>query len=369
MNLGTSSVAATIEGGQLRAKELVKCFRGTSMDLERYSRQMILPGFGEDGQRRLLASRVAIVGLGALGSVISTYLARAGIGSLILIDRDYVELNNLQRQVLFDEADAVALEPKALAAARKLAEANGQVKIQPVVADLNPMNAERLLAGCHLVVDGTDNFQTRYLINDYSVKYGVPWVYGGVVGSYGLSITFIPGSGPCLRCLFPAPPLPGTVPTCDTAGVLGPAVGVVASWQAAEAIKVLLGQGVTNRGVIYFDLWNCRVDTLAEISPSPNCPACGQRRFEFLDATMTGRTTSLCGRNAVQVLPSQPFAPDFQALASRLRVLGKLVYNQHLLRFMVNGYEITLFADGRAIVKGTEDEALAQSLYARYIGQ
>ncbi len=330
---------------------------------------MLLPGFGEDGQRRLLASRVAVVGLGALGSLISTYLVRAGVGNLVLIDRDYVELNNLQRQVLYDEADAQAMEPKALAAARKLSAANSQVKIEAAVADLNPTNAVRLLAGCDLVVDGTDNFQTRYLINDYSVKFGVPWVYGGVIGSYGLSITFVPGSGPCLRCIFPEPPQPGTVATCETAGVLGPAVGLVASWQAAEAIKLLVDKGTLNRGVVYFDLWNCRIETLAEVSPSPECPACGQRRFEFLEAAMTGRTASLCGRNAVQVLPPQPFAPDFPALAARLERLGQVAFNEHLLRFVVNGYQLTLFADGRAIVKGTEDEGLAQSLYARYIGQ
>jgi molybdopterin/thiamine biosynthesis adenylyltransferase len=338
------------------------------MDLERYSRQITLPGFGEAGQRRLLAARVAVVGMGALGSLVSTYLARAGIGNLLLIDRDYVELNNLQRQVLFDETDARTLEPKALAAARKLSAANSQGRIQAEVADLNPTNAERLLAGCDLVVDGTDNFQTRYLINDYSIKHDVPWVYGGVIGSYGLSITFVPGSGPCLRCLFPDPPQPGTVPTCETAGVLGPAAGMVASWQAAETIKLLLGQGAVNRGVIYFDLWNCRIETLGEVSPSPHCPACSQRRFEFLDSTLSGRTTSLCGRNAVQVLPARPFSPDFPALAERLKAIGRVAYNDYLLRFVANGYEITLFADGRAIVKGTEDQALAQSLYARYIG-
>ncbi len=338
------------------------------LEKERYSRQMILPGIGEVGQRRLMESRVALVGVGALGTLIATYLSRAGVGYLRIIDRDYVELNNLQRQVLFDEADAKAMHPKALAAASKLSAANSQVTVEPVVADLNPTNAQRLLADCHVVVDATDNFQTRYLINDYSVKYGVPWIYGGVIGSYGLSITFVPGDGPCLRCIFPAPPQPGTVPTCETAGVLGPAVGVIASWQAAETIKLLVQGGTRNKGIIYVDLWNSRVDMLSELSPSPNCPACAQRRFEFLEASLTGRTASLCGRNAVQVLPGQPFSPDFEALASRLRTLGKVSYNQHLLRFLVNGYELTLFSDGRAIVKGTEDEALAQSLYARFIG-
>lgn len=346
---------------------------------------MLLPGFGVDGQRRLGASHALLVGCGALGTVVADALARAGVGRLTIVDRDLVETTNLQRQVLFDEADAREGRPKAEAAAARLRRVNSGVLIEPVVADLNPRNADRLAEGAAVVIDGTDNFQTRYLLNDLSVKRGVPLVYGGVVGATGMTMTIVPASArasvatPCLRCVFPDPPPPGASPTCETAGVLGPMAGVVASIQAAEALKVLLGRFDLLRPVLtQFDIWN---NIWRAIDPAGldrgSCPCCGAGRFEFLD-TDADETVSLCGADAVQVLPPRevPAALDLAALAATLGPLGEFHVGPNVLRGRLADpgggggapVGLTVFRDGRAIIKGTTDPARARSIYARYIG-
>ncbi len=344
---------------------------------------MLLPGIGEEGQRRLLSSSALVVGCGALGCVLADALARAGVGRLVLIDRDIVEITNLQRQILYDEADARDGVPKAAAAARRLKAVNSAIVIEPVVADLNARNVERLVrsvGSSGVVVDGTDNFQTRYLLNDACVKAAVPLVYGGVVGTAGMNMTILPGRTPCLRCVFPDPPAPGSTPTCDTAGVLGPMVSAVAAAQAAEAIKVLLGRDDLIRPtLVQFDLWNNQRHAI-ELSAldRSTCPCCAQRRFDFLEGEHSDSgTTSLCGSNAIQVLPATSGAAvDLAALADRLAAHGAFERTEHLLRGVLaaesarSGWpvELTVFRDGRALVKGTTDAAVARSIYARYVG-
>jgi molybdopterin/thiamine biosynthesis adenylyltransferase len=336
-------------------------------DSERYARQILFAGIGQAGQAKLARARVVLVGCGADGSVMADRLVRAGVGRLTVIDRDFVELNNLQRQVLFDEADAAARLPKAVAAERKLAGINSTVTVRGVITDLNPENAEELLGDADLVMDGTDNFATRYLINDVCVKHRIPWVYCGVVASYGMTMTILPHQTPCLRCVFPEAPVPGSTPTCDTVGIVNPIVSVVAGIAAAEGIKYLVGTGAVNRGIIYVDVWHNTYDVLESGDPRPDCPTCGQGRFEYLEASSI-QASSLCGRNAVQIRLSQPLL-GLASLAERLRASGLLVTeNAYLIHFQAEGYEITLFHDGRAIIKGTDDPATARSLCARYIG-
>jgi len=344
--------------------------------LARYARQVIYQGIGEAGQRSLLSSHVTIIGVGATGSVLANHMARAGIGHLRLVDRDFVELNNLQRQVLYDEDDVTGLLPKALAAARKLRRINGDIEIEEVVADVNPANIAQLVGDADVVLDGTDNFATRYLINDISVKLGKPWVYCGVLAAYGMTMTIRPGITPCLRCVMGEIPAPGTVPTCDTAGIIGPIVAVLGSIAAAEAIKLLAGQanpdqaGELNSGMIYADLWHNSFDSFDLGAPRPDCPTCGQHEFPFLNAETGPRTTALCGRDAVQVSVAGAGGLDLAALAVRLRAAqtGPVQLNPYLLRASVEPFEFTIFPDGRAIIKGTGDEALALTLYSRYIG-
>ncbi|MCL5256189.1 MAG: ThiF family adenylyltransferase [Chloroflexi bacterium] len=337
-------------------------------DLERYARQMILPFIGEDGQRRLLAGRVAVIGCGALGTVIANSLVRAGVGFTRIVDRDFVELNNLQRQILFDEADVEQRLPKAIAAARKLAVANSSVEIEPIVADANYANIEGFIRDVDVVLDGTDNFETRYLINDACVKLGKPWVYGGVLATYGLTMTIVPGVTPCLRCVFPEAPPPGTTPTCDTAGVLGMAVSVVASLQSAEALKLLVKSGEVNRGMLWVDVWESTFDRLSAVRPEQGCPACSEGRFDFLVGSAGAVATSLCGRNAIQITVPTTRKVSFPLLAERLQNAGKVSYNEFMLRLQVDGFEITVFPDARAIIKGTTDESVAKTMYAKYIG-
>lgn len=335
----------------------------------RYARQIIFPGIGKEGQEKLLNARVVLVGCGANGTTIADRLVRAGVGNLTLIDRDFIELNNLQRQVLYDEDDLDANLPKAVAAERKLRRINSQVRTIGLVTDLNSENAEELLAGADLVMDGTDNFEARYIINDVCVKRAIPWVYCGVVASYGMTMTIVPHQTPCLRCLFPEAPLPGIIATCDTAGILGPIVTAVAGIAAAEGIKLLVGKGERNRGIIHVDLWENTFDALDSGPPRPDCPACGQGHYEFLERESGAQAVSLCGRDAVQIR-----VPDAQQLllgdvVERLRAVGQVMAsNDYLVRFKVDEYEITLFADARAIIKGTDDETVARSLYAKYIG-
>ena len=336
--------------------------------LSRYVRQIIFPGVGEEGQRKLLASTVVVVGCGATGSIIANHLARAGIGRLRIADRDFIELNNLQRQLLFDEEDVEAGLPKAIAAARKLRAVNSDIEIEEVVTDVNGENIEQLIADADIVMDGTDNFETRFLINDACVKLGKPWVYSGVLASYGMTATLIPGDSACLRCIFEDIPAPGTTPTCDTAGVLGPVVSTVASIAAGEALKLVLGRGQRNRGMIHIDLWDNTFEVFESPPPRPDCITCGQGEFEFLDADVGTHATSLCGRDAVQVRVRGASHLDLNRLAERLSAVGTARSNAFLLKAEIDGYEFTIFPDARAIIKGTTDNERAKTLYARYIG-
>jgi adenylyltransferase/sulfurtransferase len=335
---------------------------------ERYSRQTIFAPFGAAGQERLLAARVVIVGCGANGSMMASTLARAGVGALVIADRDFVELKNLQRQILFDEADVARGAPKAIAAAERLRRANSSIQLESRVTDVNADNIEDLIAGATLVMDGTDNFETRFLINDACAKHSIPWVYAGVVASYGMTMTIVPRETACLRCVFARAPAPGTLPTCDTAGILPPIVNVVASIASAEAIKFLAGAGTRNAGIINVDLWDNTFESFA-IARRPDCPACGQGKFEFLEGARGGTLTALlCGRNAIQVNPGRGHTLNLGALAEHLRPIGKVAVNEYLLRLTIDNYEVTIFPDGRAIIKGTDDAAVARSLYAKYVG-
>lgn len=336
--------------------------------MSRYAKQALFAPLGEEGQARLRRGRAAVVGLGALGSVIADHLARAGVGFLRLCDRDFVEPGNLQRQVLYDEDDARAGLPKAAAAAARLARINSEVALDPRVCDVNGANAEEIARDVDLVVDGTDNFETRYVLNDACVRLGRPWVYGGCVGSRGMAMAVLPGRGPCLACLAgEGLPAPGTFPTCDTAGVLNAAAGVTASFQAAEALKILSGrtESVT-RGLRIVDVWTGE-SRLLEVPRSASCGVCVHRRFPRL-GTGPGAAVSLCGRNAVQVSPPPGARLDLAEAERRLAPLGPVRRNAYLLKFGAEGCEITLFPDARAIVQGTDDPVRARSLYARYVG-
>lgn len=339
---------------------------------DRYSRQTLFAGIGPAGQDRLRAATVAIVGCGALGTVLANNLARAGVGRLRIADRDYIEVNNLQRQILFDEEDIARGLPKAVAAAEKLRRVNSEVAVEALVQDVTADNVEALMAGADLVMDGTDNFETRYLLNDASVRERVPWIYSGVIASYGVTMNVLPGDTACLRCVFPERPLPGTTPTCDTAGVLNGIVGAVAGMASTEALKILVGSDRVVRGMTWIDLWENTFDRL-EVPRQPDCPTCGRGEYEYLEAEDVSQGTTLCGRNAVQVRgmrgpEGQEARLDLAALAERLRPVGEVAQNDFLLRLRVDSYEVTVFPDARAIVKGTDDPAVARSVYARYVG-
>jgi molybdopterin-synthase adenylyltransferase len=338
--------------------------------LDRYSRQTLFGPIGKEGQEQLRSASVLLVGCGALGTVLANNLCRAGVGHLIIADRDYVELNNLQRQILFDEDDVARHIPKAIAAAEKLHRVNSDVHVEALVEDINADGIETLVQAADLVLDATDNFETRYLLNDVCVKYQRPWIYSGVIASYGVTMNILPGNTACLRCVFPEMPLPGTTATCDTAGVLNGIVGAMTGIASTEALKILLKSEKISRDLVTLDLWENVFDRI-ELPRQPDCPACGQHQYEFLD-TLTGtHSTSLCGRNAVQVRanPGQnKVRLDFPLLAERLRLVGEINYNEFLLHGHIDGYELTVFPDARAIIKGTDDEQVARSVYARYIG-
>ena len=332
---------------------------------ERYSRQILFGEIGEAGQEALLRSHAAIVGCGALGSFHAAALARAGVGRLTIIDRDFVEPSNLQRQWLFEERDAADGLPKAVAAERRLAAINSGIEARGVVADLTPENADDLLRDAGIILDGTDNFETRYLINDYAVSRGIPWIYGAAVGSYGLSMAVVPGRTACLRCVYPAPPS-GAQPTCETAGVLNAIVSTVASLQVADALKILCGRGELVRGrITTVDVWEGGIRQIEGPGRDAECPACGRGEFPFLEER--GRPPAvLCGRNAVQVRERERV--DLEELRARLEPLGEVRANEFVLRFQAGGHEMTVFPDGRAIIKGTSDAGVARSFYARYVG-
>lgn len=333
---------------------------------ERYSRQVLFAGIGVEGQKKLQAGRVALVGCGATGSALASLLARSGVGSLRIIDRDYVEPSNLQRQSLFDEADAAESLPKALAAARRIATFNSQIVVEPQVADLTPENIETLLEGAELVLDGTDNFETRYLLNDYAVRQNLPWIYSAAVGSYGVTLNVLPGKTACLACVFPESPR-GMVETCETAGVLNSAVNTVASIAATETLKLLVGaERQVRRTLLSYDVWSNERAEVAADKPRVGCRACGERDFVHLAGAGRPHIT-LCGRNSVQI--HERHRPvDFVELQERLRPHGTVRHNDYVLKFWHEPYEMTLFPDGRAIIKGTTDTGVARSLYARYVG-
>ena len=333
---------------------------------DRYSRQALFPGIGQDGQRKLAGSSIAIVGCGATGSALASLLARAGVGTICIIDRDYVEPSNLQRQSLFDESDSAESLPKAIAATRKIAAFNSQIVVEPHVADLTPANIASLLAEVHLILDGTDNFETRYLLNDFAVKNSLPWIYTAAVGSYGVTLNILPGQTACLSCLFPDPPR-GTLETCETAGILNSAVNVAASIAATEALKFLVGaEEKLRRTLLSFDVWQNERAEVAANKPRPGCAACGRHKFPHLAGEGRPHIT-LCGRNSVQIHERER-PVDFSEMSQRLKPHGTVRHNSFVLKFWHEPYEMTLFPDGRAIVKGTSNTAVARSLYARFIG-
>ena len=335
---------------------------------ERYSRQILFRGIGPEGQQKISAARVAIVGCGATGSAIASLVARAGVGTLRIIDRDYVEPSNLQRQSLFDEQDADQSLPKAIAAGRKISAFNSEITVESKVDDLTPENIEVLLEGAHLILDGTDNFETRYLINDYAVDRSLPWIYSAAVGSYAVTLNVVPGQTACLACIFPDSPQ-GMVETCETSGILNSAVNLVASVAATEALKFLVGgpeHPNLRRTLLSHDVWTNEHAEISAAKPRAGCRACGQR--DFIHLAGEGRPhITLCGRNSVQI--HERHRPiDFAEMDRRLQPHGQVRHNDFVLKFWRDPYEITLFPDGRAIIKGTTDTAIARSLYARYVG-
>lgn len=362
-----------------------------NVDLARYHRQMLLPGFGEEGQRRLLDSTALVLGCGALGSVAADMLARAGVGHLVIVDRDYIELTNLQRQVLFDERDVAEGLPKAEAAKRKLGTVNSQVRVTAIVDDINHTNIQRFAAGADILVDGLDNIETRYLANDLAVQAGLPYIYGAAVGTTGMAFPVLPHTAlerpwqshprgnlatPCLRCLFEEAAAPGTSPTCDTVGVISSAVAIIANFQVGEALKILTGNyDRVSRTLLNLDLWHNEIMQLKvdNVYTDGDCPCCKQQRFEYLEGRAGSSASALCGRDAVQLRHRQETgAVDLDAIANRLRGYGRVNSSEHMLRAHIRdgerSYEITLFPNGRAIIKGTNEAAVARGIYAKYVG-
>ena len=338
-------------------------------NLERYVRQIRYPPIGEAGQRQLAQSRALVCGLGALGSVLANTLARAGVGFLRIVDRDFLETNNLQRQVMYDEADVAAQLPKAIAAETKLRRVNSEIEIEAIVADVDHTNVLSLARDVDVLVDGTDNFETRYLLNDVAVKLGKPWVYGGCIGAEGQSMTILPGETACFSCLMQDAPPPGTTPTCDTAGIVGPIVNVVASIEAMEVLKILSGNcDAVSRSLTVIEMWENRIRQvdLSRLREQADCPTCKRGEFPWLDGKRGSHTAVLCGRNAVQLNHAGGVSLD--ALAQQLDGVGRVTRNKYLLRLAVDDYLITLFPDGRAIIGGTDDIAEAKTVYAKYIG-
>jgi adenylyltransferase/sulfurtransferase len=339
---------------------------------ERYSRQVLFAPLSKGGQDRLASSCAVVVGCGALGSVSAMALVRAGVGTVRLIDRDFPELSNLQRQVLFDEDDVSAGIPKSVAAAHHLKKMNSEVIVVPIVADITHRNAVDLLGECDVIIDGTDNFETRYLLNEVACQRGIPWVHGGAIGAEGRVMTVIPGQSACLRCLVPDPPQPGTLPTCDTSGILGTASMVIGALQATEAIKLLSGNAAdVITGLTAIDLWTGQWQRVSLKSLSVRgCPTCREHDFPWLEGRFQSTARVLCGREAVQIDPLQRSSPiDLEQLAKRLSLLGRVVSNPWLVRFEVEpGLSLSIFSDGRTIVSGTREEPRARALVARYLG-
>jgi molybdopterin/thiamine biosynthesis adenylyltransferase len=336
---------------------------------ERYSRQILFREIGREGQQKLIDSRALIVGCGALGASHAEMLSRAGVGALRIVDRDFVEFTNLQRQTLFKEEDAEQRLPKAAAAKKHIAEINSEVVVEEFVVDVNNSNVESLIEGCDLVIDGTDNFLVRYLVNDACVKNGKTWIYGAAVSSYGTTMTVIPGETPCLRCIFEDMPDAGSSPTCDTSGVIMPIIASISAVQVTEAIKLLVGDASSlHRSLMQIDIWSNDWHRIKLGEPNTDCKCCGQHQYEFLDAESREFSAVLCGRNAVQIAPPRPTELDLAAFASRLNSAMAVKQNEYLVRFDIDGQEVTVFRDARAIIKGTDDVAAARSIYARFVG-
>ena len=337
--------------------------------MERYSRQVLFERIGDAGQRRLLSASVLIVVCGALGSAQAEALVRGGVGRLRIVDRDFVEESNLQRQTMFTEADARERLPKAIAARQHLRELNLDVEIEAEVADVNQSNIDRLIRGCELVLDGTDNFSSRYLINDASVKHGVNWIYGAAVGSYGATMTIRPGVRPCLRCIFEEAPPAASSPTCDTSGVIMPIISIVAAVQVTEALKLITGQHADlHDSLMSFDVWSNEWKAISLRDVAPSCVSCTLRSYPALEPDAADFATQLCGRDAIQISPRRSTRIDLKSLAERFRASGAVQLNPYLLRFRTGDVELTIFSDARAIIRGAEDITAARSLYARYIG-
>ncbi len=336
---------------------------------ERYSRQILYGEIGKSGQEKLLNSRVLLVGCGALGASHAEILARAGVGFLRIVDRDFVEFSNLQRQTLFSENDAKERLPKAVAAKNRIKEINSEIEVEAVVADVNNSNVESFVKDVDLILDGTDNFQIRYLVNDACVKNNKTWIYGAAVSSYGTTMTIIPNETPCLRCIFEEIPNAGSAPTCDTAGVIQPIITSISAVQTTEALKILTGNAEDlHKSLIQIDVWENVWRKIKLNAPDEDCETCGKRNFEFLDAENTDFFTALCGRDAVQIQPQNSGEIDLEQLALKLKNLGEIKLNEYLLRLTVDGYELTVFKDARAIIRGTDDVSMARSIYARYVG-
>ncbi|HEY6230806.1 MAG TPA: ThiF family adenylyltransferase [Pyrinomonadaceae bacterium] len=336
---------------------------------DRYSRQILFSGIGSEGQSRLAQSRILIIGCGALGTAQAESFARAGVGTLRIVDRDFIEFSNLQRQTMFTENDAAERLPKVVAAANHLREINSEIVVEPEIADVNYSNVERLIRNCDLLIDGTDNFATRYLINDACVKHRVNWIYGAAVGSYGVTMTIRPGQTPCLRCIFPEAPPTASAPTCDTAGVIMPIINIIAAIQVTEALKMLTGQIDTlHHSLMQFDVWRNESRNISVGQPLATCMTCGAHKFESLENGSGEFAAVLCGRHAVQISPSHPVQVDLSELSKRLSIAGDVKTNDYLLRFRTGEFEMTVFQDARSIIRGTDNVATARSLYAKYIG-
>lgn len=343
----------------------------TTAEQQRYSRQILFKSIGEDGQQQLLNRKVLIIGCGGLGSVSAVLLARAGVGYLRIIDRDFIELDNLQRQILFDENDIREGLPKAIAAKHKLEKINSTITVEAMVEDVNRFNIEAILEKMDLVIDATDNFETRFLVNDACIKHHLPWIYGACVEAYGISMNIIPGKTPCLRCVIENMPPPGSQPTCETVGIINPIVNLIASVQCAETLKILTGNfDQLRHDLITIDLWKNQIQSIdiSNINKAKNCPVCNYKQFEILAGKVGTTFTSLCGRNAVQILPFQKTEIDLMQLAIKLSVFGDPIYNDYFLKFQVEPYELNIFPDGRAIIKGTTDGGIARGLYNKYVG-
>ena len=336
---------------------------------ERYSRQTLFPEIGKSGQEKLLSSRVLIVGCGALGCSHAETLTRSGVGFLRIVDRDFVEFSNLQRQTLFSETDATEKLPKAIAAKNRLAKINSEIEVEAQVADVNYSNIEDLIKDCDLILDGTDNFQTRYLINDACIKLNKTWIYGAAVSSYGATMTIISNETPCLRCIFEEMPGAGSSPTCDTAGVIQPIISTISAVQTTEALKFLTGNAdKLHRSLMQFDVWQNDWRKIKLGKPNADCKTCGQRNFEFLETETQEFSAVLCGRDAVQIAPPKQTHIDLENLAETLKNLGEVKQNEYLLRFNSGAFELTVFHDARAISRGTGDVSTARSLYAKFVG-